>query len=53
VSSGHACAIPLGFQFAGDQPIRGIDMQIPMAGQVRFIARASDGAAMLDFFSSE
>ena len=39
-------AIPVRFQFVGDEPIRGIDLQIPAAGEIRLVARALDGAAM-------
>ena len=39
-------AIPVGFQFVGDESIRGIDLQVPAAGEVGLVARALDGAAM-------
>jgi hypothetical protein len=39
-------AIPVGFQFVGDEAIGGIDLQIPAAGEIRVVARALDGAAM-------
>ena len=39
-------AIPVGFQFVGDEPIRGIDLQVPAAGEIRLVARPLDGAAM-------
>ena len=39
-------AIPVGFQFVRDEPIRGIDLQVPAAGEIRLVARALDGAAM-------
>ena len=39
-------AIPVGFQFVGDEPIRGIDLQVAAAGEIRLVARALDGAAM-------
>ena len=39
-------AIPVGFQFVGDEPIRGIDLQVAAAGEIRLKACALDGAAM-------
>src|SRR5882762_3638496 len=39
-------AIPVGFQFVGDEAIRGIDLQVPAAGEIRLVACALDGAAM-------
>jgi hypothetical protein len=39
-------AIPVGFQFIRDEPIRRIDLQVPAAGEIRLEACALDGAAM-------
>jgi hypothetical protein len=36
----------VGFQFVCHQPIRGIDLQVPAAGEIRLVARALDGATM-------
>jgi hypothetical protein len=38
--------VPLGFQFVGDEPIRGIDLQVAAAGKIRLVACALDGSAM-------
>ena len=39
-------AIPVGFQFIRDEAIRGIDVQILAAGEIRLIARPLDRATM-------